>query len=29
VLDAKDRVQVIIVLNDHTGTQLCGWDGHC
>src|SRR5690349_1854180 len=28
VLDAKDKVQVLVVLDDHTRTHLCGWNGH-
>jgi hypothetical protein len=26
VLDAEHRVQIIIVLDDHAGTHLCGWN---
>jgi hypothetical protein len=29
VLDAENRMQIIIVLDDHAGTQLGGWNGHC
>jgi hypothetical protein len=29
VLDAEDGMQVIIVLNDHAGTELGGGNGHC
>ena len=29
VLDAEYGVQIIVVLDDHAGAQLCGRDRHC
>ena len=28
VLNAEHRMQIIVVLNDHARTQLCGWNRH-
>ena len=28
VLNAEHRVQIIVVLDDHARTQLCGWNRH-
>src|SRR5881394_4019930 len=28
MLDAENKVQIIVVLDDHTRTHLGGWNGH-
>jgi hypothetical protein len=28
MLDAEHRMQIVVVLDDHTRAQLCGWNRH-